>query len=76
MFVANPNSIQKEKFYCKSRNLKRFLCEIKKIKYISRKIDKRDNKTIWIFIKTEELNEALAEWKRNKETGKLVFPKK
>jgi len=75
MFVSNPESIKKEKFYCKSKNLKRFLCEIKNIKYISRYVDKKDKKTVWIFLKTEELNNALAEWKNNKETGNLTFPK-
>jgi len=75
MFVSNPESIKKEKFYCKSKNLKRFLCEIKNIKYISRQIDENDKKIIWIFLKTEELSNALLEWKKNKETGNLVFPK-
>jgi len=75
MFVSNPESIKKEKFYCKSKNLKRFLCEIKNIKYISRYVDKKDKKIVWIFLKTEELSNALAEWKKNKETGNLAFPK-
>jgi len=75
MFVSNPESIKKEKFYCKSKNLKRFLCEIKNIKYISRQIDENDKKIVWIFLKTEELSNALLEWKKNKETGNLVFPK-
>lgn len=75
MFVSNPESIKKEKFYCKSKNLKRFLCEIKNIKYISRYVDKKDKKTVWIFLKTEELSNALAEWKKNKEIGNLIFPK-
>lgn len=75
MFVSNPESIKKEKFYCKSKNLKRFLCEIKNIKYISRYVDKKDKKIVWIFLKTEELSNALLEWKKNKETGNLAFPK-
>jgi hypothetical protein len=75
MFVSNPDVINEKKFYCKSKNLKRFLCEIKNIKYISRKIDENDKKTVWIFLKTEELSKALLEWRNNKETGKLVFPK-
>ena len=74
MFVSNPESIKKEKFYCKSKNLKRFLCEIKNIKYISRYVDKKDKKIVWIFLKTEELSNALTEWKKNKETGNLIFP--
>ena len=75
MFVSNPESIKKEKFYCKSKNLKRFLCEIKNIKYISRYVDKKDKKIVWIFLKTEELSNALTEWKKNKETGNFIFPK-
>lgn len=76
MFVANPEVIKQRKFYCKSRNLKRFLCEIKNIRYISRKIDKKDGKIIWIFLKTNELDKALTEWRKNKETGNLAFSKK
>ena len=76
MFVVNPETINEKKFYCKSKNLKKFLCEIKNIKYISRQIDENDKKIVWIFLKTEELNKALLEWKKNKETGNLAFPKK
>jgi len=75
MFVVNSETIKEKKFYCKSKNLKRFLCEIKNIKYISRYVDKKDKKIVWIFLKTEELGNALAEWKKNKETGNLIFPK-
>ena len=76
MFVSNPDAINEKKFYCKSKNLKKFLCEIKNIKYISRQIDENDKKIVWIFLKTEELSKALLEWKKNKETGNLAFPKK
>jgi len=76
MFVSNPDVINEKKFYCKSKNLKKFLCEVKNIKYISRQIDENDKKIVWIFLKTEELNKALLEWKKNKETGNLAFPKK
>jgi hypothetical protein len=75
MFITNPDVINEKKFYCKSKNLKKFLCEIKNIKYISRQIDENDKKTIWIFLKTDELSKALLEWKHNKEIGKLAFPK-
>jgi len=76
MFVVNSETIKEKKFYCKSKNLKKFLCEIKNIKYISRQIDENDKKIVWIFLKTEELSKALLEWKKNKETGNLAFPKK
>ena len=75
MFVVNSETIKEKKFYCKSKNLKKFLCEIKNIKYISRQIDENDKKIVWIFLKTEELSKALLEWKKNKETGNLAFPK-
>lgn len=75
MFVSNYDAIKKEKFYCKSKNLKKFLCEKKDIDYISRRVDKKDKKIVWIFIKTQELKDALSEWRRNKETGNLAFPK-
>ena len=76
MFVSNPDVINEKKFYCKSKNLKKFLCEIKKIPYISRQFDEKENKITWIFIKTQELDLALEEWRKRKETGDLVFPKK
>jgi len=76
MFVVNSETIKEKKFYCKSKNLKKFLCEVKNIKYISRQIDENDKKIVWIFLKTEELSKALLEWKKNKETGNLAFPKK
>ena len=76
MFVVNSETIKEKKFYCKSKSLKKFLCEIKNIKYISRQIDENDKKIVWIFLKTEELSNALLEWKKNKETGNLAFPKR
>ena len=76
MFVVNSETIKEKKFYCKSKNLKKFLCEVKNIKYISRQIDENDKKIVWIFLKTKELSKALLEWKKNKETGNLAFPKK
>lgn len=76
MFVVNPETIKEKKFYCKSKNLKRFLCEIKKIPYISKSFNEESYKITWIFIKTQELDLALEEWRKRKETGDLVFPTK
>lgn len=77
MFVINEELIKEEKkFPCKSNKLKKFLVEIKKIPYISKKIDEKSGKIIWYFIKTEEFNNAFQEWRDNKKNGTLVFPPK
>jgi len=70
MYVVNPDSIsENKKFYCKSKNLKKFLCELKKIPYVSKYYDEEIKRMVWIFIKTKELSDALYEWKQNKING-------
>lgn len=77
MFIKNPDiTIDKEKvFPCKSNKLSKFLTQEKKIMYISRVLDKNDNKWIWLYIRTDELANALVEWKANKENGTLAYAK-
>lgn len=77
MFIKNPDiTIDKEKvFPCKSNKLSKFLSQEKKIMYISRVLDKNDNKWIWLYIRTDELANALVEWKNNKEKGTLAYAK-
>jgi hypothetical protein len=70
MFIKNPEIILKEKkYYCKSKNLKRFLTEVKKIPYISKEYKEETKKCIWIYIKTQQLKDALNEWSYNKNNG-------
>lgn len=76
MFVTNPESISGEKkYYCKSRNLKKFLTEEKKIQYISKQYDEETKFITWIFIKTQDLKDALEDWKVRKENGNFYIPK-
>ena len=76
MFVKNPIMINKEFIFpCKSNKLFKFLSETKKIPYISRVLDQKDNKFIWMFTRSEDLEKALIEWKDNKENGNLAYAK-
>jgi hypothetical protein len=76
MFVKNPIAINREfLFPCKSSKLKAFLVTQKKIPFISRILDVKDDKYIWCFSRTPELSEALIEWKANKDNGTLAFEK-
>lgn len=74
MFVKNPIAINKKIIFpCKSNKLKKFLVLEKKIPFISRILDSKDDKYIWYFMRTDELSKALVEWKQNKTEGKLVY---
>jgi hypothetical protein len=75
--VRNPIAINKEFIFpCKSSKLKKFLVESKGLSFVSRILDVKDNKYIWMFTKTDELSDALIEWKENKESGNLAFENK
>ena len=78
MFIKNPEiTIDREKIFpCKSNKLSRFLTQEKKIMYVSRVLDKTDNKWVWLFIRNEILANALIEWKTNKDNGTFVYSKK
>jgi len=74
MFIRNVEEIEKAKlFFCKSPKLMRFLTETHNIMY-SNKTEK-DNKFIWIFLKTPLLDVALTEWADNKKNGTFAFVK-
>ena len=76
MLVLNTDNINKKKLYpCYSSNLYKFLLYIKQIHPISIKVHYKTNKKFSLFVKTEELQNALTEWSNNKETNTLVFPK-
>jgi|WetSurMetagenome_2_1015567.scaffolds.fasta_scaffold919391_1 hypothetical protein len=76
MYVKNPLSINSELIFpCKSNKLKQFLVQEKKLMFIARILDNKDNKYIWMFSRTDELSEALVEWKNNKDSGNLVYSK-
>jgi hypothetical protein len=76
MFITNSEALDGKKLYpCKSGNLKRFLCEIKNLRFISKSYDEEQQRCTWFFIKGEELDIALDEWKQRGITGDLLFPK-
>lgn len=71
MFVKNAEVefSKQDLFFCYSPPLKKYLCKIKNIAYISKGINNETKKSYWLFIKTNELSEALIEWSNNKEKG-------
>ena len=72
--VINPSD--KQSFYnCYSRNLYKFLKYKKGIMEIDIRQNETTKKVYSVFIKCLELQNALDEWKQNKENGTLVFPK-
>lgn len=74
MFVVNAESLAGTKlYYCKSLYLMRFLTEMKGLNFIARERIVDSNKFVWMFVKTDELNEALAEWKLRKEQKNFAF---
>ena len=76
MFITNSESLNpKQIFYCKSKNLQKFLCEHKGMCYISSTYDEVERKYKWLFVKSKELDSALKEWTQNKVDGNLLFPK-
>lgn len=77
MLISNLESLDtKDLYYCKSINLKRFLCEHKDISFIDKTFNKETQRCTWIFVKSKDLDEALDEWSQNKKDGKLLFPSK
>jgi hypothetical protein len=76
MFVENIESLDQEQLFpCKSYYLMKFFVQHKKLSILSQKVDKKDDKMIWYFSKTQELEDALAEWAERKETGNYFFKK-
>ena len=65
----NPQNIYK----CYSPLLCRFLEENKGIQHIFSGENNKNNKQYWLFIKTDELQQALKEWSENKSSGNLFF---
>lgn len=53
-----------ELFSCYSVPLMRFLSETKKIKYKIVGLHPKTKNTFWVYIRDEELNNALTEWSK------------
>lgn len=59
---------QKELFYCYSPKLKKFLTQVKKIRFLHQGINTQSKRYFWVYVRTEELGVALAEWTNTKPT--------
>ena len=66
LYVKNADKVfdKQDVFKCYSLNLAKFLCD-KEIVYIKRGVNTFTNKVFYIFLKTDELCEALEYWKNN-----------
>lgn len=56
-------------FYCYSPKLKRFLTTEKHINALHQGINGVTNRKFWVFIRTDGLGDALAEWTATKPTN-------
>ena len=61
---------QNDLFYCYSPKLKKFLTNTKNIRFLHQGINTSSNRSFWVFIRTDELGLALAEWTNTKPTAK------
>lgn len=59
---------QKDLFYCYSPKLKKFLTNVKKIRFLHQGINSSTTRNFWVYIRSEELGAALAEWTNTKPT--------
>lgn len=73
MFIDNlPELKQVRKYTCGSPNLCRFLEKHGlKPSYSYQLSKEKNNRTMWVFIMTDELSALLTEWSNNKPTNKL-----
>lgn len=73
MFIDNEKELKNVKKYtCGSPNLCKFL-EKNGLKYIhSYKLSKeKKNRTMWVFVMTDELSKLLTQWSNNKPSNKI-----
>ncbi len=74
MFIDNIQDMKNVKKYtCGSPNLCKFL-EKNGLKAVySYKLNKeKKNRTMWVFIMTDELSKLLTQWSNNKPSNKIV----
>lgn len=57
--------LQEKYYFCYSTNLSEFLRDVKGIEAICNAFHHKTNKRFWLFEKTTELKEALAEYTEN-----------
>ena len=74
MKIENINDLDNvKKYICGSPNLCKFI-EQNGIKHVySYQLSKeRNNRTMWVFIMTEELSKLLTQWSNNKPSNKVI----
>lgn len=71
MLVINAEKIfdKADLFYCYSPKLKKFLCKTMGISYIGKGTNSETKNDYWLFIRCDELSEALIKWSNNAEKG-------
>ena len=74
MFVGNIQDLKDVKKYtCGSPNLCRFLEQNELSPVYSYKLNKeKKNRTMWVFIMTDELSKLLTQWSNNKPSNRIV----
>ena len=74
MFVENIQDLKDVKKYtCGSPNLCRFLEQNGLSPVDSYKLNKeKKNRTMWVFIMTDELSKLLTQWSNNKPSNRVV----
>lgn len=65
MLIKNIEETNITKYRCGSPNLCNFLEEAG-IKYVYSYINKKNNRTIWVYNLTDKLSELLTQWSNNK----------
>lgn len=72
MVIDNIQDLKNVKKYtCGSPNLCRFLEKNGMKAVYSYKLE-RNNRTMWVFIMTDELSKLLTQWSSNKSSNKIV----
>jgi hypothetical protein len=74
MKIINSQEIDKENiFLCFSPPLAKFLVEVKGIEFIDIQFSEKNNKKIWVFCRSNILNNALLEWTERGKTGNKIY---
>lgn len=74
MFIDNEKELKDVKKYtCGSPNLRKFLEQNGLAPVYFYQLNKeRKNRTMWVFIMTDELSKLLTQWSNNKPSNKVI----
>lgn len=74
MFIENIKELENvKKYICGSPNLCKFLEQHGlKPSYSYQLSKERKNRTMWVFIMTDELSKLLTQWSNNKPSNKII----